>query len=172
MRLSRIFLASAVLAMAAIVGVHASAQEMPATAGETLSGKHMVLAEAVRGHAAVIVAGFSHEGGTRTGDWMKAIHADSALSGVEVYQVAMLAGAPSFIRGAIKSGMRKGMSSADQDRMVVLTQDQDKWKKFFNVSDDQVAYVLLLDSKGNVLWRGHGSQDGQEPQLRAAISSH
>ena len=30
---------------------------MPATAGETLSGKKIVLADAVRGHASVLVAG-------------------------------------------------------------------------------------------------------------------
>lgn len=165
----RILVSSAMAAIAAMVAVPGMSQSMPATAGETLSGKHIVLADAVRGHAAVLVAGFSHEGGTRTGDWMKAVRADSALSGVEAYQVAMLGGAPSFIRGTIKSGMRKGMSSAEQDRLVVLTQDQDQWKKYFDVSDDKVAYVVLLDAKGNVVWHAHGSPEGQEQQMRAAV---
>ena len=53
------------------------AQMMPTTAGETLSGKKIVLADAVRGHAAVLVAGFSHDGGMACGDWMKAIRADT-----------------------------------------------------------------------------------------------
>ena len=33
--------------------------QMPTTAGETLSGKRIVLAEQVRGHAVVLVAGFA-----------------------------------------------------------------------------------------------------------------
>ena len=49
------------------------AQSLPSTAGETLSGKPIVLADAVRGHTAVLVAGFSREGGNGTGDWVKAI---------------------------------------------------------------------------------------------------
>ena len=171
MTVYRILISCAVLAVAAIAAVPAISQSMPATAGETLSGKHIVLADAVRGHSAVLVAGFSHEGGTQTGDWMKAIHADSALSGVDAYQVAMLGGAPSFIRGTIKSGMRKGLSNAQQDWVIVITQDQDQWKKYFDVSDDKVPYVMLLDGQGNVLWHGHGSPDGQEAQLRAVVPS-
>jgi hypothetical protein len=70
------------------------AQSLPATPRETLSGKHVVLADAVRGHATILVAGFSREGGAGTGDWMKAIHADPAFANATVYQVAMLASAP------------------------------------------------------------------------------
>jgi hypothetical protein len=38
------------------------AQSLPSTAGETLSGKPIVLADAVRGRTAVLVAGFSRQG--------------------------------------------------------------------------------------------------------------
>ncbi|HEV3445880.1 MAG TPA: hypothetical protein VG099_14660, partial [Gemmataceae bacterium] len=61
---------------------------MPNTAGETLSGKRIVLADQVRGHAVVLVAGFSHEAGNGTGPWVKAIHSDPALASVSVYEIA------------------------------------------------------------------------------------
>jgi hypothetical protein len=131
-----------------------------------------VLADAIRGRAIVLVAGFSHEGGIACGDWMKAIHADAALAGVEVYEIAMLEGAPGLFRGVIKSGMRKGMSIADQERMVVLTQDDKLWEKYFAVSNGQEPQVMLLDTKGNVVWRGHGPASVVEPQLRNAVRSH
>ena len=145
---------------------------MPATAGETLSGKQIVLSEAVRGHRAVLVAGFSHDGGIACGDWMKAIHADAALAGVEVYEIAMLEGAPRILRGIIKSGMRKGVSSAEQERSVVLTQDEKAWETYFAVSNAQEPQVMLLDAQGNVVWRGHGSASAIEPQLRNALRAH
>jgi hypothetical protein len=148
----------------------AQAPGMPGTAGETLSGKRIVLADAVRGHAVVLVAGFSHDGGIACGDWMKAIRADAA--GVEVYEIAMIEGAPGLFRGMIKSGMRKGMSAAEQDRVVVLTQDDKLWEKFFAVSNGQDPQVMLLDGEGNVVWHGHGAASEVEPQLRAAVSSH
>ncbi len=144
-------------------------QSMPATAGETLSGKRIVLAEATRGQPVVLVAGFSHEGGMGTGAWLKALKADPALSGIVVYQVAMLEKAPGFVRGMIKSGMRKGLTSAEQDRSVVLTQDEQLWRDYFDVSDDKDPYVMLIGADGKVLWHGHGAAEELEPQLRAAL---
>jgi hypothetical protein len=142
-------------------------QEIPRTAGETLSGKSIVLADEVRGRTAVVVAGFSREGGNGAGAWVKSIHADPALNGVAVYEIAEIAGAPSLIRGMIKSGMRKGVPPAEQTNFIVLTQDEQPWRAYFDVSDDQVPYVVLIDATGKVLWHGHGKAAELEPQLRA-----
>jgi len=128
-----------------------------------------VLADQVRGHAAVLVAGFSQKGGNGTGAWVKAIHADAALSGMAVYEIAQIAGAPSLIRGFIKSGMKKGVPAAEQDQFVVLTQDEKPWRSYFDVGDDQVPYVAMIDSTGKVLWRGHGAAADLESQLKAAL---
>jgi hypothetical protein len=171
MRMIRVVFCSTLIAFAE-AAMHAQAPAMPTTSGETLSGKKIVLADAVRGHAAVLVAGFSHDGGIACGDWMKAIRGDAALAGVDVYEIAMLEGAPGIIRGMIKSGMRKGMSIAEQERSVVLTQDDKLWEKFFDVSNTKEPQVILLDAKGNVEWRGHGAAGVVEPQLRDAVSSH
>ncbi len=157
------------LAPVALVADSGQAQEIPRTAGETLSGKSIVLADEVRGHAVVLGAGFSREGGNGAGAWIKSIHADAALNGVVVYEIAQLAGAPSLIRGLIKSGMRKGVPPADQDNFVVLTQDEKPWRAYFQVSDDQVPYVVLINATGKVLWRGHGKAAELEPLLRAAL---
>ena len=154
---------------AAFMSLPAIAQEIPKTAGETLSGKRVLLADEVRGHAAVLVAGFSREGGNGTAAWVRAIHADAALSGMAVYQIAQIAGAPSLIRGMIKSGMRKNVPPSEQDHFVVLTQDEKPWRNYFDVGDDQVPYVVMIDSTGRVLWRGHGTAAELEPQLKAAL---
>jgi len=145
------------------------AQALPSTTGETLSGKPIVLADAVRGHDAVLVAGFSREGGNGTGAWIKAIHADSAFANLSVYSIAMLADAPGFIRGMIKSGMKKGVSTADKDRFIVLTADEQAWKRFFGVTTDNDPYVALLDAQGEVRWHGHGSASQLETQLKDAL---
>ncbi len=157
------------LAIAVIAVPLCDAQTMPGTAGETLSGKHIVLADETRGRAAVLIAGFSREGGNGTGAWVKAVHEDKALEAVEVYQVAILEGAPSFMRGTIKNGMRKGVNAAEQDQFVVLTQDDKQWRQFFGVTTDKEPYAVLIDAKGSVLWHGHGQAEQLEPLLRAAM---
>lgn len=159
----------ALAGVALLAGLDCLAQSLPTTAGETLSGKRIVLADATHAHTAVLVAGFSHEGGMGTGAWVKALHADPALAGVAVYQVAMLGAAPAFMRGMIRSGMRKGLSEAEQDNFVVLTQDEKLWRSYFDVADDKVPYVVSIDAGGKALWKGHGAAAELEPQLRAAL---
>ncbi len=146
-----------------------AAQTLPRTAGETLSGKPIMLAQATQGHPAILVAGFSHEGGQRCTPWMQAIQKDPALAGVPVYEIAMLAKVPSLLRGTIKGMIRKGVPPAQQDRFVVLLKDEEQWRSFFRVSDENDAYVVLLDSAGKVLWSGHGSPQDLEPKLAAAL---
>ena len=145
------------------------AQAIPPTSGETLSGKHVVPADLVQRHTTILIAGFSHDAGMQSGSWRKAVHADSALNGIPVYELAMLEKAPGFIRGVIKNGMRKDIASADQDQIVVLTQDQKLWEKFFGVETDKDPYVIMLNANGDVIWHGHGPAATLEPQLRAAL---
>ena len=148
----------------------AHAQQLPKTTGETLSGRPIVLADAIRGHRVILVAGFSREGGNGTGAWVKAIHADSTLADIPVYEVAQIAGAPGLIRGMIKSSMKKSVPPAEHDTFVVLTQDEKPWRTAFDVSDDKVPYVIMIDAAGKVLWRGHGPASELEPQLRSLSS--
>jgi hypothetical protein len=162
-------LRAAVMAIVFGTALICSAQTMPATVGETLSGKRVTPAEMVRGHAAILVAGFSHDAGMHSGEWRKAVRADSSLNGIPVYELAMLEKAPGFIRGMIKSGMRKSVSAAEQDQIIVMTQDQKLWETFFGVADDKEPYVVLLDAKGDIIWHGHGRAATLEPQLRSAL---
>jgi hypothetical protein len=150
---------------------HCCCQTMPSTAGETLTGSRIVPADVVRGRAAILVAGFSHDGGMQCGPWMKAIRADAALSGVAAYELAMLEKAPGFIRGVIKSGMRKGTTPEEQNEIVVMTKDQPEWEEYFGVGDDKDPYVVMLDAKGNMVWHGHGPAARLEPLLRDALTS-
>ncbi len=145
------------------------AQTLPFTSAETLSGKPIVLANVVRGHEAVLIAGFSHEGGNRVGEWAKALRSDRAFDSIAVYQIAMIAGAPRFVRGMIRSGIKRGVPAADQDHFVVLTKDEQLWRSYFAVSNESDPYVELIDEQGQVLWRGHGSASVLEPQLKGAL---
>jgi hypothetical protein len=163
------FIKTAIVAIFMCMTHCCTALEMPTTGGETLSGKRVAPAELVRGHVAILVAGFSREAGMQSGTWRKAVRADAGLNGIPVYELAMLEKAPGIIRGMIKSGMRKGVTPSDQDQIIVITQDQKLWEKFFGVENDKDSYVLLLDAKGNVIWHGHGPAERLEPLLKNAL---
>ena len=59
----------------------------------------------------------------------------------------------------------------EHDTFVVLTQDEKPWRTYFDVSDDQVPYVVVIDATGRVLWRGHGSAADLEPKLKEALKA-
>jgi hypothetical protein len=142
---------------------------MPATEGETLSGHRVVLAQAIRGHVSVVIAGFSREAGSGAEQWSKAIRADSSLAAATVFQAVMLGRAPGFVRGTIKAGMRKETPAAMQDTFVVMTQDESLWRSYFGVTTDKDPYVVLIDAEGRVRWHGHGDAANLEPLLKAAL---
>ena len=146
-----------------------NAQALPATAGETLNGQTLVLAHALQGHAGVLIASFSKEGGTGADAWVKAVRQDPALAGVAVYEAAMLERAPGFVRGVVKSALRKQVAPALQDHFVVLVQDEPLWRTYLGVSTDKEPYVVLLDAGGRVLWHGHGDAKNLEPLLKTAL---
>ena len=160
------FLALGIM-LAAVTGLRG--QSMPGTPGETLSGKRIVLADVLRGHPAVLVVGFTRTGGNACGPWVRALRADPAMAGIAVYEAAMLEGAPGWLRGVIKSAMRKGLSPAEQDNFVILAQDGKLWRSYFGVTADQDPYVALLDADGQVRWHGHGAANDLEPLLKAAL---
>jgi len=164
------FLQIAILTSAALA-ISAHGQTLPRMEGETLSGKHIVLPEAARGKIALLAIGFSKKGGDKAGEWEKRFKQDFGKdSNYAVYPVAELEDAPRLVRGMIKSGMRRGTSPEEQDRFVLLFQGSADWKKFVNFAASDEAYLLLLDTNGEVKWRGHGvvSETGYAPLNEAA----
>jgi hypothetical protein len=157
-----------VFVAALLIGTCA-AQTLPATEGETLGGHRVAVAQAIRGHRAVLIAGFSKAAGDACAEWARAVNSDPALRPVEVYQLVMLEEAPRILRPAIKSGMRKGLSIAEQERLVILTQDEKLWRSYFGVNNDNEPWVVLIDEDGRVLWHGHGSAQYLEPLLKQAL---
>jgi hypothetical protein len=153
----------------ASVCVLGHAQTLPATTGETLTGQPLALAQAVKRHPAVLIASFSKDAGSGADAWARAVRQDTALAGVATYEAAMLERAPGFIRGIIKSGLRKQVPAGVQDHFLVLTQDEPLWRSYFGVSTDKDPYVVLLDASGRTLWHGHGDAQNLEPLLKAAL---
>jgi hypothetical protein len=160
------------LLLALVVGtawVSWAAETLPATEGESLTGHRVVLREAMRGHASILIGSFSKDAGAGCAEWAKAIRADAQLKSVTVYQAVMLEQAPGLVRGMIKSALRRQVPAAEQDNFVVLIKDEKLWRSYFEVSDDKDPYVVLMDGSGQTLWHGHGAAGNLETLVRAAL---
>ena len=145
-----------------LVASSLSAQVIPHTEAETLSGKKIVLPDAASGHPAVFIVGFSRAGGDSSGRWGKQLRQEFTTdSNVQIYSVAELQDAPKMVRGMIRHSMRGNIPQSEQDTFVVLYQDEDVWKKLADFSDPNDAYMLLVDSMGRIRWRTHGKVPDQ-----------
>jgi hypothetical protein len=145
------------LAFIALFAAFACAQTLPRLEGETLSKNPIVLPDAAHGKIALLVMGFTKKGGQATGPWEKQFKNDfGADQRYVVYPAAVLEDVPRFIRGMVMSGIRSSTPPSEQDHFVILVHGEQDLKHFVGYSAPDDAYLLLLDAKGEIRWRGHG----------------
>ena len=146
-----------------LIAASLSAQVIPHTEAETLSGKKILLPEASSGHPAVFVVAFSRAGGDSSGRWVKQLRQDSTTdSNVQIYSMAELQDTPKIVRGVIRHNLQGNIPQNERDTFIVLYQDEVVWKKLAGFSDPNDAYILLVDSAGRIRWRAHGRAPDQQ----------
>jgi len=135
--------------------IPAWSEQIPKTASESLDGQQVTLPDSIKGHASVVIVGFSKSSQDAVKQWDA--RARKQLGSTDVYQVAVLEDAPSFVRGMIKHAM-KGATPADrQSHFLVVVKGEAELKKAAAFSQADEPYVLVLDEKGEIRWRTHGS---------------
>jgi hypothetical protein len=161
-------LASAPLVQPASIG-----SEPPKLHGQTLDDKTIVLPDTAAGKVTMLVVSLSRKAGERSGPWREHFAADFALDPqVTYYVAAMLQGAPSFLRGLIRSGIRKGTPAAAQSQVLTSATDEEAWKQYLQMKDDSLPSVLLLDQSGHVRWSYDGAFDPNHyEELKDAVIS-
>jgi ATP10 protein len=154
---------SLVFAVLLALAATLSAQTIPHTEAETLSGKKIALPDAAAGHPAILIVAFSRAGGDASGRWNKQLRQQfGSNQNLHFYSVAVLQDAPKLVRGMIRHGMRGSIPQNEQDSFALLYKDEDVWKKLVDFSEADDAYVLLADSTGKVHWHTHGKASDQE----------
>jgi len=56
----------------------------------------------------------------------------------------------------IDSGMRRGTPKADHENVITVYGGTKAWKRRLGVKAETDAYLLLLNRKGNIVWRDAG----------------
>jgi hypothetical protein len=143
-------------------GELAVGEHLPALQGEYLSGRKAVLPDDASGRAALLLVGFSYASRKPVEAWTKRFRAEFAdPSQVTFYQVPMLGSMARMGKWFIEGGMRRGTPKADQENVITVYGGVEAWKqrlgvKAGDVKAEDTAYLVLLDRKGNVVWRHAG----------------
>ncbi len=155
-------------------GELAVGEHLPALQGEYLSGRKAVLPDDASGRAALLLVGFSYASRKPVAAWTQRFRADFPdKAQATFYQVPMLGGGARMGKWFIEGGMRRGTPKADQENVITVYGGTDAWRQRLGVKAgdakaEDTAYLVLLDRKGNVVWRHAGPFEESAYQALAA----
>jgi hypothetical protein len=161
----REFAKAAVLALSIVLGA-----PMPHTEADTLSGKKIVLPDALNNHPAVVVIGFSKRSQPQASAWSAQLLKDYANeSRLQRYSIAVLDEVPALIRGMVSSSVRRGVPKEQQDAFIILTHDAKPWRDLAAITNPDDAYVILFDETAHIVAQTHGSVEDAYAPLQSEI---
>jgi hypothetical protein len=130
---------------------------LPSATVQTLSGEQVVLPRDL-GQASVFVVGFTKASRAETELWAQRLRADARVgTKARIYEVSILDNVPGFLRAMIIKQMKSGVAPARQKQFLIVTDAVESWKRALDTAgNDDHAAVIVVQSTGVVVWRGHG----------------
>lgn len=163
------------LSIAAILAfvLPGSAQQIPHTEATALTGAPIVVPVPSGTKPLLVLIAFSHKGGDEIAAWNKKFktvyETDPRIDYVEL---ADFEGVPSFIMTMILHGMRRSVHEPESSHLAPFFSQDDAWKKLVAFKDSSIAYVVLADPTGHVLWQTTGPPtDEKAAELETAVAA-
>jgi hypothetical protein len=133
------------------------AQSIPPVETKTLDGKPVALPGDGRSKPLLLLLGFSHKSDDDFRSWAERAHTPYASdSRIDYYELVDLQGVPSIIDKMIVHGMRRAVKEPRRSHFAPFYQHETDWKKLVNYDDPKLAYVVLADAEGHVVWQSKG----------------
>lgn len=156
---------------AGVLAVSAAAQQIPHTEAKSLTDHPIVVPVPGATKPLVVIIAFSSKGGDDSGAWNKAFHVRYETDPrIDYVELADFQGVPSFVMGMILHGMRRSVQEPEKSHLAPFFAQEDTWKKVVSFKDPKVAYVLLADPSGRIVWQTTGpASDEKVAALEAAI---
>ena len=148
------------------------AERIPELRAATLAGPTIALPADLSGRTAVLMLGFSKKSSEAIKPWADAAFRDfNPQTRTLAYEMPVLEDVPSFIRGMVIKSIRKPLTEPERARFVPILENEAAWKKVARFSAPDGAYILLIDSTGEVRWQTAGPFDqGKFDALKSCAS--
>ena len=148
-------------ATSATVGTLKIGAPLPPLAGRNLAGEQVTVLDAAQGRVTLLALGFSYDSRHAVDAWADRFrgefHADSRVTCLEL---PMMSGVGARMgKPFIERGMRSGTPKALYRNVVVVWSGVGDWKERLHVRDSKLAYLMLLDRNGRLVWSGTGARD-------------
>lgn len=142
------------------IAASCSAERIPELRAATLAGPTIALPADLSGRTAILMLGFSKKSSEEIKPWADAVFRDfNPQARTLAYEMPVLEDVPSFIRGMVIKSIRKPLTEPERARFVPILENEAAWKKVAHFSAPDGAYILLIDSTGEVRWQTAGPFD-------------
>jgi hypothetical protein len=155
-----------------MVAAPSFAQSLPPVQATTLDGAPVVLPGEGRTKPLVLLLGFSHKSDGDFKSWAERARTPYLSdSRVDYYELVDLQGVPSIIDVMIVHGMRRAVKEPRRSHFAPFYHHETDWKKLVNYDDPKVAYAVLADAEGHVVWQSSGpATDAKALELESMIT--
>lgn len=137
--------------LAAFAGSAAVAETtFPHAEADSLTGKHTVFPDALRGRPAVVLVAVDRESADQLNLWATKI---TTAPGPPIQAVSVVAaeGAPPFVRGFIKRAVAKDVPPEARG-ITYLTFDATGWKSVMTPGKKQLPQVVVINAAGTIVY--------------------
>jgi hypothetical protein len=139
------------------ISMAACAQELPKLQGKSLNGHLVTLPDEAKGKTEVLVIGFSRDCSAQSRAWVTRIESDFLKRwDLIIFRVPFLEAVPRAFRGFALREIRKTASSDAFDTTVPVFEGEDAWKKLVGFVRPEEAYILVVDTAGQIRATAHG----------------
>ncbi len=150
----------ALVGIALALGQISAGMPLPELKGDYLTKEDARLPEDAAGKVALLALGFTYESRHPVEEWSKRFRERFAdAENVTFYEVPMMGGMAKLARPFIDMGMRKGTPERYHRNVITVYGGVKPWKKLVSYEGGDDAYLLLLDSEGNIAWTYRGPFD-------------
>jgi len=112
------------------------------------------------GRAALLMFGFTYDSRFSVELWARWFRQDfGTRSGVTFFEIPMIGGFATLGKWFIDGGMRRGTPLADRENVITVYGGTADWKQRVGFRDPKAACLILIDSKGKIIWRYAGGFD-------------
>ena len=143
----------------------------PTVKGSNLAGKEYTLPADFEGELNIVAVAFQMWHQNEVNTWMPLFEQmEHQVPGLRAYELPVLRSMNRVSQWMIDQGMRGGIPDlATRSRTITLYTDKERFRQALDLANEDHITILLVDRRGEVLWRTQGAYRPDTARELAAI---
>jgi hypothetical protein len=144
----------------------------PTVRGSNLAGREYTLPADFEGELNIVAVAFQMWHQDEVNTWMPLFEQmEHQVPGLRAYELPVIRSMNRVSQWMIDQGMRGGIpDQATRSRTITLYTDKERFRQALELPSENHIYILLVDRRGEVLWRTQGAyRPDTARELAAAV---